>query len=415
MADVRSGTGRDKTAPMASRACWVVFISFFLLGVVSSVALNKAAPVLTIIGDDFAMDLSTVGWINSCFSVMGMLIAFPAALFIRKLGFRGCIAVSGSAVVIGGLLGLFAPSAPVFLAARVIEGLGLGLNAVVCPAAVVRLFEPRRRGLPMGVWATWIGAGGIIAYVLAPAMTAAFGWRSLWVLTAVLGAAAMAFALIVFCFPQRQEDEATAAAAQAGVRADMRSIVFVSASFLIWNFVLVGAVSSFYPTYLQDAASLDPATAALVSAAPNVVSMFAAPIAGPIVAKRILYKPVTLVFYVIALAVFGLVTFMAQPTVLSIGVSVAVVGITAGVVPTMVFSLIPIYARTPQKADFGMALLAVFQNGGMMLGPAIFGATVAATSWADAGLLLLIPIMLVGLVFLLLMANPKKILGEAGE
>ena len=58
-----------------------------------------------------------------------------------------------------------------------------------------------------------------------------------------------------------------------------------------------------------------------------------------------------------------------------------------------------------------MALLAVFQNGGMMLGPAIFGATVAATSWADAGLLLLIPIMLVGLVFLLLMANPKKILG----
>ena len=47
----------------------------------------------------------------------------------------------------------------------------------------------------------------------------------------------------------------------------------------------------------------------------------------------------------------------------------------------------------------------------MMLGPAIFGATVAATSWADAGLVLLIPVMLVGLVFLLLMANPKKVLG----
>ena len=139
--------------------------------------------------------------------------------------------------------------------------------------------------------------------------------------------------------------------------------------------------------------------------------MFAAPIAGPLVAKRILYKPVTLAFYIVALVVFGLVSFMAQPSLLSIGVSVVVVGITAGVVPTMIFSLIPIYARTPQKADFGMALLAVFQNGGMMLGPAIFGATVAATSWVDAGLVLLIPIMLVGLVFLLLMANPKKILG----
>ncbi len=411
MSEARGGGRRDKQVSMSSRACWTVFLAFFALGVVSSVSLNKAAPVLTVIGADFGMDLGALGWINSCFSVMGMAVAFPAALLIRKLGFKGCVAVSGAAIVVGGLLGLFAATTPVFLASRVIEGLALGLNAVVCPAAVVRLFEPRRRGLPMGVWATWIGFGGIIAYVLAPAMSSAFGWRSLWALSAVLGAAALAFALAVLRFPQQQEDEEAVAAASSEVRADMRSIVFVSAAFLVWNFVLVGAISSFYPTYLQDAASFDPATAALVSAAPNVLSMFAAPIAGPLVAKRILYKPVTVVFYVIALVVFGLVSFMAQPSLLSIGVSVVVVGITAGVVPTMIFSLIPIYARTPQKADFGMALLAVFQNGGMMLGPAIFGATVAATSWADAGLVLLIPIMLVGLVFLLLMANPKKVLG----
>ena len=411
MSEARGGGRRDKQVSMSSRACWTVFLAFFALGVVSSVSLNKAAPVLTVIGADFGMDLGALGWINSCFSVMGLAVAFPAALLIRKLGFKGCVAVSGAAIVVGGLLGLFAATTPVFLASRVIEGLALGLNAVVCPAAVVRLFEPRRRGLPMGVWATWIGFGGIIAYVLAPAMSSAFGWRSLWALSAVLGAAALAFALAVLRFPQQQEDEEAVAAASSEVRADMRSIVFVSAAFLVWNFVLVGAISSFYPTYLQDAASFDPATAALVSAAPNVLSMFAAPIAGPLVAKRILYKPVTVVFYVIALVVFGLVSFMAQPSLLSIGVSVVVVGITAGVVPTMIFSLIPIYARTPQKADFGMALLAVFQNGGMMLGPAIFGATVAATSWADAGLVLLIPIMLVGLVFLLLMANPKKVLG----
>ena len=411
MSEARGGGRRDKQVSMSSRACWTVFLAFFALGVVSSVSLNKAAPVLTVIGADFGMDLGALGWINSCFSVMGMAVAFPAALLIRKLGFKGCVAVSGAAIVVGGLLGLFAATTPVFLASRVIEGLALGLNAVVCPAAVVRLFEPRRRGLPMGVWATWIGFGGIIAYVLAPAMSSAFGWRSLWALSAVLGAAALAFALAVLRFPQQQEDEEAVAAASSEVRADMRSIVFVSAAFLVWNFVLVGAISSFYPTYLQDAASFDPATAALVSAAPNVLSMFAAPIAGPLVAKRILYKPVTVVFYVIALVVFGLVSFMAQPSLLSIGVSVVVVGITAGVVPTMIFSLIPIYARTPQKADFGMALLAVFQNGGMRLGLAIFGATVAATSWADAGLVLLIPIMLVGLVFLLLMANPKKVLG----
>ena len=411
MSGARSDGPRDRQTSMGSRACWIVFLAFFALGVVSSVSLNKAAPVLTVIGADFGMDLGALGWINSCFSVMGMAVAFPAALLIRKLGFKGCVAVSGTAIVVGGLLGLFATSTPVFLASRVIEGLALGLNAVVCPAAVVRLFEPRRRGLPMGVWATWIGFGGIIAYVLAPAMSAALGWRSLWVLSAALGAAALVFALVVLRFPQQQDEQAATAAAQANVRADMRSIVFVSAAFLVWNFVLVGAISSFYPTYLQDAAAFDPATAALVSAAPNVLSMFAAPIAGPIVAKRIMYKPVTVVFYILALVVFGLVSFMAQPSLLSISVSVVVVGITAGVVPTMIFSLIPIYARTPQKADFGMALLAVFQNGGMMLGPAIFGATVAATSWADAGLVLLIPIMVVGLVFLLLMANPKKVLG----
>ena len=125
MSEARGGGRRDKQVSMSSRACWTVFLAFFALGVVSSVSLNKAAPVLTVIGADFGMDLGALGWINSCFSVMGMAVAFPAALLIRKLGFKGCVAVSGAAIVVGGLLGLFAATTPVFLASRVIEGLAL--------------------------------------------------------------------------------------------------------------------------------------------------------------------------------------------------------------------------------------------------------------------------------------------------
>ena len=84
---------------LTPRRAWVAFAAFYLFGVVSVIAHAKAAPLLTIIGDDFGMGLSTVGWINSCFSVTGIIVAFPAALLIHALSDHAGIAPAPMAVV----------------------------------------------------------------------------------------------------------------------------------------------------------------------------------------------------------------------------------------------------------------------------------------------------------------------------
>ena len=403
------------SATASSKARWAAFIAYYFLGMVSATAIAKAAPMLTVIGADFGMGLSTVGWIMSCFAVTGMIVAFPSALLIRKLGFRGCVAVSGASLIIGAALGYFATSTPVFLTARVIEGFGQGLITVMCPAAIVRLFEPSKRGLPMGIWATFMGVGAAVAYIGGPIMAQALGWRSLWMASVVLGIVATALALglsgpLYGTAGTKAERAEKAPAPVAQGKPSMKSIVLLALSFFTWNLALIGAFSSFYPTYLQDAAGMSVQVASALAIAPNFVAMVAAPIAGPIIARHAAYKPIALVFLLIGAIGFCGTGFVAHPNALTIGLSIATVGLAAGVVPTVAFSLIPIYSVTPQRNDFGMALLAVFQNAGMFVGSAAFGAAVAATSWADAAHLLLIPLLAAGIVLLLLTANPKKLI-----
>ena len=86
--------GAEMQKPLSTAARWVAFIVIFLLGTLSAFALTKSSPVLTVIGSDFGMGLATVGWINSAFSVMGMVVAFPSALLIQKLGIKGTLLLS---------------------------------------------------------------------------------------------------------------------------------------------------------------------------------------------------------------------------------------------------------------------------------------------------------------------------------
>jgi DHA1 family inner membrane transport protein len=72
-------------------------------------------------------------------------------------------------------------------------------------------------------------------------------------------------------------------------------------------------------------------------------------------------------------------------------------GVITGAVPTATFAAAPEIMGQPQLAGLGLAVVAMGQNLGMVIGPILLGSLVESIGWAPAGYWL-IPICLLGFV-----------------
>lgn len=63
---------------------------------------------------------------------------------------------------------------------RIIEGLGLGVIAVVAPALISMWFPPEKRGLPMGIWGAWQMVAQSATFFLGEYLTLDYGWQGMW-------------------------------------------------------------------------------------------------------------------------------------------------------------------------------------------------------------------------------------------
>lgn len=131
-------------------------------------------------------------------TVIGSLIgSWPADRFGRKptllwIGLLYLIGAIGSAV---------APGVLVFIAARFIGGLGIGISTVVAPMYIAEIAPPDKRGRLAGMFQFNIVFGILIAFV-SNALLAGIGenaWR--WML-GVAGFPSLLYALICFVLPE---------------------------------------------------------------------------------------------------------------------------------------------------------------------------------------------------------------------
>ena len=99
--------------------------------------------------------------------------------------------------------------------------------------------------------------------------------------------------------------------------------------------------------------------------------------------------------YTVALLVVAVLWLLPYKlTGIGIPVFLAIFGVVAGAVPTMIFAAVPEVMERPELAGIGMGGVVALQNLGLLLGPIMFGRIVQVSgSWALAGYAL-IPITL---------------------
>jgi EmrB/QacA subfamily drug resistance transporter len=148
-------------------------------------AINLALPV---IGTEFSADATTLAWVSSAYLLASVIFLLPAG----KLGdSRGKVTVFMAGIVVytaGTILTIFTPTIGTLLAFRFLQGIGGAMIYANSVALITHLYPAGERGYAIGLNITAVYAALSLGPFLGGILTQFFGWRSIFVVTALIAA-----------------------------------------------------------------------------------------------------------------------------------------------------------------------------------------------------------------------------------
>ncbi len=180
--------------PDPAQSRWDVVTLAILGGIMVGLVVGKVPPAMAEIGTDLGLDRVTAGWLASLFFAVGAGFAVIGGMLGSRTGARAMVTGGLLVMVIGAVIGTFAPSAGLLLASRVIEGIGFATVAVAAPKIIVDATRPADRDIALGIWSVFMPAGMALAMLATPLLLGGIGWRGVWLVSA---AAVLAVALLI--------------------------------------------------------------------------------------------------------------------------------------------------------------------------------------------------------------------------
>jgi cyanate permease len=297
------------------------------------------------------------------------------------------------------------------LLGRVIEGIGLGLIAVIAPAAIALWFKPDRVGLPMGIWATWMPVGSAIAYNITTPIQASFGWQGVWWFGTALGLISfIVYALFVTCPPVTDKNKITAKKTYPEISFTQGlktpAIWLLAIGLFGPTFGTIG-YTTWSPVYFNEVFFIDAVKANFFTSVVYIVKIFGALSCGWVLSR---VKDRNLVL--IGASVLATIVYPIGFTLGSAGLIlpyVILIGFVPAYVAATTFASAPTAVPSPALAGLAMAAVMVGQNSATLIAPPLMGAVIERTgSWAAAGIPMLV-VMILSTAALLIYYRIKKL------
>jgi MFS family permease len=361
------------------RKAWAVMMVTFLAGIVAAINSFKVPPLLPSLMSELHVDMVTAGWLMSVSSVAGLILSLPAALLLARLGpkITGIVAMSCTAT--GAVAGALAPTAAALLLTRVVEGISLSLITVLAPTVISMWFEPRDRGLPMGLWAAWVPIGNVIIFNTAHLVADPLGWRMVWWFGALLAVIALViFGLVVSAPP----GPARRGMNQPGTLGRMMlnpASWLLALAFGTFSFSLLG-FNSWAPSFLTDTLHVETTLASFYASL-----MFLAAIPANITAGWLLgriknrYALLPTSFLVTGILFFW--SFRLESVQVVVPYMIAL-GFASNLIPASTFTFAPETMPHLEFAGLALAITTIGSSVGSLTGPPVLGSVFHAGTWA---------------------------------
>ncbi|SHO44416.1 MFS transporter [Anaerocolumna xylanovorans] len=397
-------TDNKKTAPGAAL---VLFILVFA-AVSAPLCLNKVSPIAPYLMDSFQLGAAKLGLLISVFSITGIFLALPSGLLIQRFGPYLCILAALFALLLGSLLGIFAPSFLWLLISRILEGTGLALIAVAGPAIVNQIAPNMKKGLFMGIFSSYVGIGQVLTYNLAPLIAKISGWKNVW--WACIGYILFVAVLWILLMTRMRTFHSVNPAVSKekfmmkelleNVRS--KSLWLLTASLFLYT-ITYAVIQMFLPTYLNEIRGMELSSASsLVSIcclAGTVSSLLAGIISDKLNSRR-LFGGLALI---VSAALFYIITILplgAYP------VFIVILGMIPPILPVCAYAAYGEIIKNPSQSGTALGILTTGQNLGFTLGPVLFGFVVQQFNY-HAAFYYTMPLTVLGGILLILNKKVK--------
>ena len=195
---------------------WRAAVTALLLGVMAAIYIGKLPPAIPVLRAEFDLSLGQSAWMVSMFNTLGVVASIFMGLIAARAGaWRLCV-TGCVAMLLGAVAGVFASGsdaagATLLLASRFLEGVGFLCIVVAAPGLLMLATVDADRKRVFSFWGAYMPTGTTLGMLLAPLLIAAYGWRALWGVTALLALAALALLWV-----RRRDYDAAAISGTAG-------------------------------------------------------------------------------------------------------------------------------------------------------------------------------------------------------
>jgi EmrB/QacA subfamily drug resistance transporter len=192
---------------------WVL-LGTVLGSAMASIDATVVGIALPVIGRDFNTSLSSLQWVLNAYTLtLAGLLLFAGAVG-DKYGRRRVFLIGVIWFALASLLCAAAPSAPVLIVARALQGIGAALLTPGSLAIIQASFHPDDRGKAIGAWSGLSGVGSAIGPFLGGWLIQAASWRLIFVIN--LPVAALVVAVSLRHVPESRDPSATGPVDVAG-------------------------------------------------------------------------------------------------------------------------------------------------------------------------------------------------------
>jgi len=380
---------------------WIGFTVVFLASITIAMNQFKVPPVMVEMMGALNLDMVAGGMVMSVYALTVIILVFPAAFVLSKIGAKttGLVAIGCSAV--GPLLGVLTSNFHFLLISRVIEGVGSAFISVVAPTIIARSFNAKERGKPMGIWAGWVPIGVVLIFNLAvPLCTIFGGWRSLWWCCAGLNTIFFILFLIFIekdtpASVSRSDTQKTGSGLSAFKNV---AILALGLAFFGTAFRDVG-FSTWAPKYFQDVLSIGASRANFLNSFAYLVQLVGTIVGGMLIDRGVSRKVLLMVSgvstAVVAAFSFSLPALWILPFMF-------VVGLMAGFIVISCFTGAAGESADPSEIPWAVAIANFGCFLAIMIAPVAVGAMVESKGWGAGTLVVEIGAMVVilaGLVY----------------
>jgi MFS transporter, DHA2 family, metal-tetracycline-proton antiporter len=183
-------TARER--PGDTRLLLVVVVTAILISVLNQTFVNVVVPDIQ---KDYGVTQGQVGWV-----ITGYLLVFAVGIplygrIADLYSLRRTFAVGLAVLAAGSLFCALAPTLPLLVAGRIVQGVGASAIPALGFAAVAKALPPGERGTALGLLSASVGAGAAIGPVFGGLVAGFLGWHVLFLLTVALSLALIPGAL----------------------------------------------------------------------------------------------------------------------------------------------------------------------------------------------------------------------------